>query len=472
MNTELKVGLFVLVGILSTLFLTFQVKNLEDLKEKGYNLYAVVGDASGLSKKSRVKMRGVKIGVVKSMQLVRKGVRLKLLINNDVKIPLNSSVALAQDNVLGGKYLQIIPSNSDEYYLPNQTITKYLPSASMNDVMTNLNEAINKVKILIDKLNNTLDENTSNNIKYTIANIKDSSVYLKNILKTTNEKLPTIMAKTNNLLDNANNLVSTYKKTGNIINNKLPSIMNKIDSLSKNLNEISIMVKKKLPKLADEYIKLGKNANTLLADNRQGLKDTITQAKNFFANGSNSFAKLDKFLGSVQKSQINVDISSDYLSKDDYFKTTTNIAYMPTPTKSYILGVTSRDDYSTQTAAASKKSKIYLNAEIGKRFDNLLLRGGIIENTGGVGLDYFFNNDKLKLSMDIYDFNSENDYRGDNPHIDLTARYLYLKHLEFLAGVDNAINSDIRSYFLGIGVNFYDNDLKTLLSGGATSFLK
>jgi len=472
MRLELKVGLFVLIGLLSILFLTFQVKSLESFKDKGYPLYAIVGDASGLSKKSRVKMRGVKIGIVKDMELVKNGVKLKLLINNNVKIPINSSVTLSQDNVLGGKYLQIIPSNSNEYYKPNQIITKYVPTASMSDVMSNLNEAINKVKTLIDKVNNILDENTSNNIKITIANIKDSSMYLKSILKTTKEKLPIIINKTTHLIDNANELVNTYKTTGKIINKRLPSIMNRISTLTKNLDDISVMIKQKLPKLADEYIKLGKNANAILTDNKEGLKETITQAKNFFKNGSNSFAKLDKFLGNIDKSQINVDISSNYISRDDYFKTTTNIAYMPTPTKYYIIGVTSRDDYSDVTNADKKKSKIYFNAEIGKRFDNLLLRGGIIENTGGVGVDYFLYNDRIKLTADLYDFNSENDYRGDNPHLDLKARYLYLKHLEFIAGVDNVINPDIRSFFFGLGINFYDNDLKTLISGGATSFLK
>ena len=118
MRNEIKVGIFVLISLLAILYLTFQVKSLEDFKEKGYVLYAVVNDASGLAKKSRVKMRGVKIGIIKEMSLISTGVKLKLLINNDVKIPKGSMVAVAQDNVLGGKYLNIIPSNNTVYYKP------------------------------------------------------------------------------------------------------------------------------------------------------------------------------------------------------------------------------------------------------------------------------------------------------------------------------------------------------------------
>ena len=465
MRNEVKVGIFILISLLAILYLTFQVKSFEDLRERGYVLYAIVNDASGLARKSRVKMRGVKIGIIKNMKLTQKGVMLTLLINKKVKIPKGSLVTVAQDNVLGGKYLQIIPSNKNVYYKPKEIISKYLKTASMADVMNNINSAVNDIKVLINKLNTTLDKNTTENIKLTIANIKASSDELKSIMKTANEKLP-------KLLDNANSLVVTYKQTGDIVKRKIPTILNKTDTLMSKLNILIDTLHVKIKKLADEYIKLGKNANNLLKDNKEGLKQTINYAKNFFENGSNSFKKIDKFFANVEKSQIDVDIYSNFLTKDNYFKTTANLAYIPTPTKYYIIGVTSKEDYSTKKLANDKTSKIYFNAMLGKRFNNLLLRGGIIENTGGVGVDYFLYHDKLKLSTDIYDFNSENDYRGSNPHIDIKARYLYLKHLEFLAGIDNLINDDARQFFLGVGIKFKDNDLKTLMSGGAASLLK
>lgn len=465
MKNEIKVGLFVLIALASILFLTFEIKSFDNLKKEGYPIYAVVNDASGLTKNSRVKFRGIKIGIIDSMQLEPNGVKLKLLINKNVKIPLNSMVSVAQDNMLGGKYLEIIPSNSNKYYSKGAMIKKYIASSSIADVMTNINQAVNKVKILINKLNNTLDENTTKNIQITMANIKDTSVLLKNIMKNADKKLPA-------LLDNANKLVLTYKQTGDIIKRKLPSILNKTDSLMYKLNNISDILKIKLTALSNQYIKLGKNANKILTDNQKGIKQTIYSAKSFFANGSESFDKINKFIGGMQKAQIGVDIHSDYMAKDSYFKTTANIAYMPNPTKYYIIGVTTTKDYSSKYAINSNKNKTFINAEIGKRYYNLLIRGGIIQSTGGVGMDYFMNHDKLKFSSEIYDFNSVNDYRGSNPHLNLSASYFYLKHLEFLVGIDNLINTNARTFFLGVGIKFKDNDLKTLISGGATSFLK
>jgi len=462
MKSEIKVGIFVVLGLLSLLYMTFQIKTLEDFKQKGYPIYAIVDDASGLTKKSKVKLRGVDVGYVDSMSLLDNGVKLKLFIKQNVKIPKDSEVAVAQDNVLGGKYLKIIPSDSNEFLPPNGVIEKYQKTASMEDVMTNANKAITDVRVLLKKLNKTLNDETIDNIHVTVRYLKESSIKLNDILTTTRNKLPTI-------LDNANELLLTYKDTGVILKRKIPLILDKADTLLAKLNKTGDILNAKLPKLADEYIKLGKNANNILEENRNGLKQTINSANDFFASGSKSFQKLDDMLGSLQRSQIQVDIYSNYMLKDDYFKTTANIAYIPNPTKYYIFGVTSTKDYST--LKPEDENKIYFNAMLGKRYDNLLIRGGIIESTGGLGADYFLDKDKIKLTGEIYDFNGVNDIRGDKPHMNFRATYLYLKHLEFIAGVDNILNTDARTFFLGLGVKFIDNDLKTVISGG-TSFLK
>jgi len=470
MKTEIKVGIFVLLGLLSLLIMTFQIKSLERLKENGYTLYAIVSDASGINKKSRVKLRGVKVGVVDNMYLTNNGVKLKLLIQRGIKIPVGSMVSVAQDNVLGGKYLKIIPSNSNKYYKPGEIITKQLQTASMENVLNNINSAVNEVKVLLKKLNKTLDENMSRNLQITIANIKKASKKLNSLLSITNKKLPII-------LDNSNKLILTYKQAGNILKNRLPVILSKIDKLVGNSNnlisdsrDLIKTLKVKLSKLSDTYTKVGENVNALVVENNQTLKQTLSYAKGFFENGSNSFKKIDNMLASINKSQILVDVSSNYLIRDDNYLTTAEIAYMPNPTKYYILGVSSREDYSQKVN--NDKSKVYINAEIAKRYNNLRVRGGIIENTGGVGLDYYLDKDRIKLSSEIYDFNSENDIRGNNPHLNVKAIYYYLKHIEMIAGIDNVLNNKARSFFLGLGIKFKDNDLKPLISGGATSFLK
>jgi phospholipid/cholesterol/gamma-HCH transport system substrate-binding protein len=454
MKNEVKVGIFLFIGILSLILLTFQINAIKEFSEDGYNIYAFVPDASGVNKKAKVKLRGVDIGYVKEMILTQNGVKLQLAIKKGVFIPLKSKVTLAQNNLLGGKYIKIIPSTLRVYYKPNETINEFVKVATVDDVLTNINSAVDELKVLVNKVNYVLDKKTTNNIKEAVANIKDSSNLLKNILKSVNNNVNPLIDKFNLLVGNYNDVALKVNKYIPIFANKTTKVLDKFSKTGDTLNQ-------KLTPLMDESLNVVKNANKLLIKNQKPLKEAIKSATDFFSSGGNSFKKLDSYLSSLTKSQLYVDIQNNYLFKHQNFKTDIAVSYLPTPTKYYIIGATSRK--------VNNKDKLYISAEYGKRYNNLLLRGGIIQSTGGVGIDYYLNRDRFIISSSIYDFNNVNS-GGKNPHVDINFIYRYLKHIEIIAGIDNSLNKDI-SFMLGVGVTFKDNDLKPFL-GGASSFLK
>ncbi len=457
MKTEIKVGLFVVLSLISLFILTFQVGALDKWKKKGYILYAYVDDASGISKKAKVKMRGVVIGDVEGLSLENNKVKLTLFITDGIKVPIYSVITLSQDNVLGGRYVKIIPSIYKTYYKPKDIISHYQKVASIDDVLINLNRTINDVRNLTNNINKIFNKQFINDIQYSAKNIKDSTKSLKEVLAILHTKLP-------NSINNLNELLSTYKKTGNIINSKVPSILNKTDKFVSKLNNNIDDVKNNINSTLNEYQKVAKNVNLELNKSVVNLNTTLSSASNFFDEGKKSFNQVNTLLESLTKSELLVDIDEGYLSKDKYFTTDITISYLPKPDKYYIFGLSSREDN-------LKNDKLYVNAEYGKRFDNLLLRGGIIQNQGGVGVDYYMKKDRLKSSIDLYDFNSKNDNRGKNANLRVHMSYLYLKHLRFIFGIDNILNKNARNIYIGAGIKFKDNDLKPFLSGGS-SFLK
>jgi phospholipid/cholesterol/gamma-HCH transport system substrate-binding protein len=130
------------------------------------------------------------------------------------------------------------------------------------------------------------------------------------------------------------------------------------------------------------------------------------------------------------------------------------------------------DDNFARGYAGNEKhesGEFQFSAQYGKRFDDLLFRMGIIESTGGFGVDYFGWNDTLKLSADVYDFNAVNDIRGTNPNLSVTARYQFFRHINAYLSANNFLNSSANSISLGIGISFVDNDLKNLLGAAASS---
>ncbi len=71
---------------------------------------------SGIEAGSDIKISGVKIGTVEDEFLDKKTYRaaLKLLINESIKLPTDSSAKISSEGLLGSKFLSIEPGADDE----------------------------------------------------------------------------------------------------------------------------------------------------------------------------------------------------------------------------------------------------------------------------------------------------------------------------------------------------------------------
>jgi phospholipid/cholesterol/gamma-HCH transport system substrate-binding protein len=110
-------------------------------------------------------------------------------------------------------------------------------------------------------------------------------------------------------------------------------------------------------------------------------------------------------------------------------------------------------------------SDLTFNAQIGKRFWDLTLRAGIFSSTGGLGADYYMFDDRLRLTLEAYDWSSNN-----NPRVRFAASYDFWKSFFLSAGVDNIVSDNgTTSFFVGGGIYFSDDDIKFLLTNAPTT---
>ncbi|MBI5344689.1 MAG: hypothetical protein HZB83_05040 [Deltaproteobacteria bacterium] len=101
-------------------------------------------------------------------------------------------------------------------------------------------------------------------------------------------------------------------------------------------------------------------------------------------------------------------------------------------------------------------------------FGDLTLRGGIIESTGGAGIDYYLLKNRLKLSLEAFDFNQ----RG-NPRMKAGGTVYLNKFFYLTAGYDDfASKEGLSSAFIGLGLQFEDEDIKYLFGSIPISAVK
>ena len=116
----------------------------EKIKE-GYVLTARFDDVSGLARGADIKLNGIKVGIVKSLSLDKNyQAKVELLLRDGVRIPVDSSVAISTDGIMGNKYIAISAGFSEEKLKSNEEI-EFTRSA------VNLEKLIDKFAVGGDK---------------------------------------------------------------------------------------------------------------------------------------------------------------------------------------------------------------------------------------------------------------------------------------------------------------------------------
>jgi phospholipid/cholesterol/gamma-HCH transport system substrate-binding protein len=106
--------------------------------------------------------------------------------------------------------------------------------------------------------------------------------------------------------------------------------------------------------------------------------------------------------------------------------------------------------------------KTRFSAQLGKQFDDFTVRGGLIESTGGFGVDY--TKGPVEVKVEAFDF-------GDgNTHLKATSQLNVTRSLFVVGGVDNPTGQGQNGqadYFFGGGLRFTDEDINSLFGGAA-----
>ncbi|MFR4417202.1 MAG: MlaD family protein [Akkermansia sp.] len=163
LKPETWVGIFLIAGILMIIGVILGFGNIKTSKEQTYPINIIFKDAAGLIKDSQIRLGGVTVGkVTKAPELLPSGneVMLEASIQSDVKIQQGSVFRVDMQNILGDKYIDIVPpaQPTHEYILPHATIIGQ-PESDFSKIKNNAvgaTEEILKILKQIEKNRTTL----------------------------------------------------------------------------------------------------------------------------------------------------------------------------------------------------------------------------------------------------------------------------------------------------------------------------
>ena len=499
LTNEAKVGLFAIIAFVIIGFLTFKLGDFSLFRSTGGDSYLVRMDTAGLLEANAdVLVSGVIKGEVSEIKLNKGLVEIKVIVEKDAYIRIDSEVQIKSRGLMGEAYLEFTPVSRNAPLAQNGYVFEGFSVKSMSDLQDSMGSLVDKLSSIGDdikavtsnlrgvlgtpdgelKIHNIVDnvERLTHNLDQMIIenreNLKSTIDNASNIVGNINKTIPNLLEKFERLISDLNSIIADNRDNISGSMSNIKKITDKAQNAIDSINSITEKIDKgqgTIGKLINDD-KIHENLDTTLTE----IKDTLSTAKDYF--------------GRIQRTKLFFGYSGEYMTDIGKTKSYVSLILQPNPKKFYYAALvndpygdisiedtrevittntydannfwTGRDKIIRETREETKTDKYKFSLQYGYSFsDYLTFRGGLFESEGGVGLDIIYNRAKLSLSFEAWDFDDD-DF---DPHLKLYSRFNIYKGLFFTVGYDNFLNSDFDEFFLGGGISFEDDDLKYLL---------
>jgi phospholipid/cholesterol/gamma-HCH transport system substrate-binding protein len=463
-----RVGLMVVLGLAVT-FAVYRYVDERSATESGYGVYAYFDDVQGLIAKSRVLVAGIPVGYISSIRLDGDRARVDLRIEGDIKLYEDARVTMRSLSLLGERVLVIQPGTPGLPEIPDGgEILAADKGVGTDDIMVTVNDIAQSVKKITAQMERAFGtEEAGDRMQSALWNLSDA---LENIKEVTDEAGPRLVRIMENVELATNDLSEIIHKRRGDIDRGIGEVDDTIASIHRAADQLNAV-------LADVKEVTGRTARG------EGTIGRLTQDEALIDEVEGVAEGLNSFVGGLNRLRTIVELRSEYYALSNAFKTYFSIYLKPREGRYFLVqfvddprgSVTVSESIIRQSppplfypneyrrTEITRSNRLKFSAEFGKTIAFATFRFGIIESTGGLGLDIKVIKDRLEINTDIFNFG-----RQIWPRIRVRAGFELVKRFWLLAGIDNAANIG-RDYFVGLQLRFDDEDLKPLIPLGAVA---
>lgn len=447
---EFKVG--ALVVIVSSLIgmMSLKVNEGPGLFGRTKHYWFELEDAGGLVVDSSVKSSGIKVGTIEKIKLVDSKARIYIQVGNDITMRTSGYVELRSDGILGDRHVELVSGRLEDPELEDgrQILTAH-ERGSLNTLMKEVGKISESIGNLADTLNKATGPggDTTTKLGRIIDNMEKLTENIAEITGDNKEKI-------GDIVDNIQSVSAQLKKfmgedgSGGFAEGwqKAVDSLSRIDTSLRNIEEITGKINR------------GEGTIGRLVND----EETVEKI-------NDAISSFNDFVGGASNLETSFDFHSEYLTDSELTKSYLNVKIQPGLDRYYEIGVVddprgvSQSEHVERTGSGATeydetktfKNKVKFNALFAKNFYDFTVKGGIIENTGGLGVDYFLHKRDVRLSIEMFDF--------DETVLRAYIRYNLFKGFYFIGGGDHLADS-WRSGFIGAGLFITNDDLKFLAS--------
>jgi len=496
--TPFRVGLLVLVsGAFLFIFLAFVATGGLSGRD-ALPVHAFFSDASGLAVKSRIQVAGIPVGEVTAIELVGHRAKVTMRIDRQVDLRTDATIAKRSESLLGDYQLELNPGTPEGQPMPENGQLRVLDEAGMQQLMRSLNGIAEDVQAVTGSLREVLgNQEGADSMRTIVENVERLTTHLDQTIRVSQDQLARILA-------NVEQVTADVRRVTEGQNSQLQRVVDDIEAITgdtramlsafrqsvegmegKDLEESVASVKETLERLERTVGHVEEISRKI--NEGEGTVGALVSDAHMAQRLTETVDGIADFADRITRTQLEVGIRSEYLFALGGARNTFGARLIPATDRYYLLEIVDDGLGMTETqlvrrippgsneAAAQlqtvTREQLKFNVQFAKRYGFATFRLGVKESTGGGGLDLHFLNDRLAVNVDAFNFSVQT---LQYPRLRAGLQFRAFDHLLLTAGVDDALNEIVRDpltrqvlsgrdYFLGAGIFFTDDDLKSLL---------
>ena len=392
MNTETRVGLFLLAAIGAILTSILTLGNVQFFS-RDHRYYVDFENVDALPPKAAVKVAGVEIGKVRKVELVEGRARVTIHIDPEVKVFSDAVARVDSTGIIGTKFIELMPGTPSNPEIPPKGTIRGTTAGS-------LNQMIAKLSGLFDT-----DEKNGN----VVDNFKETMANIRNVTRALNTAMGAHGREMEEIVMNVRDLTASLKV------------------FSAHLEEISSEKKDDFKMAIEKFRGVGEKLDALLAKVGRGEgaigalvadEQTGKDVKEAVASIKDTAASAKKVLGRFTNIHTYWNYRYRYDFKDDDGRSDVSITFVPRPGKFYSVGATNIGEPIENEKHLEFERKNRIMAVMGQDYGPFTGFVGAIRSRGGAGLNFrplFFSrkwNRRVELTSEISDFSRDRVVKG------------------------------------------------------------
>jgi phospholipid/cholesterol/gamma-HCH transport system substrate-binding protein len=504
MTSAAKVGIVMLLALAVLGYFVLRIEDISLSRSRTTReIKAIFDDVAGLDDESAVRIAGVRKGHVKDIRVLPDGrAEVTMEVDDDVPLRQNASARVANLGLLGEKYVELDPGTPGAPVIVSEgpvTVRGSQP-ASFDDITNQVASIADDVKAITTSLRAVVGGPTGQErMNEIVENVRDITVDIRSLIAANRSNVDATLVNTREitaaLRSEIPKLAATLDRVANQIGGTVGENREDVRKVVENLRGLSADLRVTADNLNDitGQVKSGEGSVGKLFYSDEA-HDKLTSALTSVEGGVKS---LQETLGRANRIQMDLGIRADYLAgmstsevegietAKGNSRSTVTLRLLPNPENNRFYNIELADDprgrkrekinVETRTNPATGQSEtiiteqtkfdrdFLISGQVGWVLDDMAVRIGLFDSTGGVGADYQWN-DRIRFTGEAFDFGKK---RDDLPHIRLLGQYVVRKEkphtpqLFLTTGVDNALNDT--AFLFGGGVRWKDEDLKYLI---------